>query len=231
MKLGLVVVGMTSAIAMTGAYIPQAQAAKVNLVRNGNFEADPLVNPDYDPTLPNPFITGWNNNSLIGEDIYANRLSNYANPATNGTRSLELGYTPPGTLAYLSQTLATKKNREYQLSFYLASVEEAPRLDNIFQVFVGGQKQLELTNLTLNPDPLLNFQKYTVNFVATSRVTDLTFASRTGYDWLNLDDVSVYRVRDRDSQGEPVPEPTAIGGIVVAGLLGRWLKRKKAASC
>ncbi|BBD61922.1 hypothetical protein NIES2109_47580 [Nostoc sp. HK-01] len=233
-NIGLLVVGMTSAIAITGAYIPQAQAVRVNLVQNGDFEADPLVNPDYDPTLPNPFITGWNNNSLIGTDIFANRLSNYPNPATNGLRSVELGYTPPGTLAYLSQNLATKKDNEYQLSFYLASVEEAPRLDNIFQVFVGGQKQLELTNLTLNPDSLLNFQKYTLNFVATSRVTELKFASHTGYDWLNLDDVSVYRVEDDNSQGsgnQAVPEPTTIGGIAIAGLLGSWLKRKKAASC
>lgn len=233
-NLGLVIFGITSAIALTGTYIPQAQAARLNLVQNGDFEADPLVNPDYDPTLRNPFITGWNNDSQFEGGGYAIRLSNYPNPATNGLRSLELGYTPPGTLAYLSQTLATQKNKEYELSFYLASVEEAPRLDNIVQVFAGGQKLLEITNLTLDPDPLNNFRKYTANFVATSKATTLKFASHTGFDFLNLDDVSVYRVVNQDSQGtgsQAVPEPTTIGGIVVVGLLAGCLKRKKVASC
>ncbi|MBD2437598.1 DUF642 domain-containing protein [Nostoc sp. FACHB-110] len=227
-KLGFVV-GMASAIAMSGAYISQAQAAQLNLVKNGDFEADPLVDPNYDPTLPNPFITGWKNDSQFEGGGYAIRLSNYPNPATNGSRSVELGYTPPGTLAYLSQTLATKKDEKYRLSFYVASVEEAPRLDNLFQVFVGGQKRLELTNLTLDSiNPVNNFKKYTVDFIANSKATELKFASHTGYDWLNLDDVSVYKLEDDDAQS--VPEPTAIGGIVAAGLLGSWLQRRKVVS-
>ncbi|BAY24193.1 hypothetical protein NIES2100_39860 [Calothrix sp. NIES-2100] len=225
---GLFVVGLTSAIAITGAYIPQAKAVKVNLVQNGDFEADPLVDPNYDPTLPNPFITGWKNDSQLEGGVYANRLSNYPNPETNGLRSVELGYTPPGTLANLSQTLATKKHNKYQLSFYLASVEEAPRLDNIFQVSVGGKKLLDLANVSFQ-----GFTKYTLDFVAKSKATDIKFSSHTGYDWLNLDDVSVYKVDD-DAQGGPhssVPEPSTIGGLVIAGLLGGWMKRKKAVSC
>ncbi|BAY60057.1 hypothetical protein NIES22_01140 [Calothrix brevissima NIES-22] len=226
---GLFVASVTSAIAITGAHIPQAQAAKVNLVVNGDFEADPLVDPNYDPTLPNPFITGWKNDSQLEGGVYANRLSNYPNPETNGLRSVELGYTPPGTLANLSQTLATKKNNKYQLNFYLASVEEAPRLDNIFQVFAGGQKLLDLANVSFQ-----GFTKYSLNFVAKSKATDIKFSSRTGYDWMNLDDVSVYKVDD-DEQGIPhssVPEPSTIGGLVIAGLLGGWLKkRKRVVSC
>ncbi|MBD2494437.1 PEP-CTERM sorting domain-containing protein [Nostoc sp. FACHB-280] len=233
-NLGIIFLGMTSAIVITGAYIPRAQAARVNLVQNGDFEIDPLVNPDYDPTVPNPFITGWTNGSVTDIGTYSVRLSNYPNPLTNGLRSVEFNYTAPGTLGSLSQTLATKKNKEYQLSFYLASVEEAPRLDNIFQVFAGGQKLLELTNLTLDIDPLQNFKKYTLNFIAQSTATELKFSGRTGHDWLNLDDVSVYRVSNGNSQGsgnQAVPEPTTIGGIVLAGLVGSWLKRKKAESC
>ncbi|MDF2387192.1 DUF642 domain-containing protein [Nostoc ellipsosporum NOK] len=233
-KLGLVVFGITSTIVsnavIAGTGISQAQAVQLNLVQNGDFEADPLVDPDYDPTLPNPFITGWNNDSQF-DGGYTNRLENYPNPANNGLLSVHLGYTPPGNFAYLSQTLATKKDTEYQLTFSLASAEEAPRLNNLFQVYAGGTKIFELTNLTL--DPAQPYKEYSVNFVATSAATDLKFATQVGHDWLNLDDVSVYKVEDDNAQGsgsKAVPEPTAIGGIAVAGILGSRLKRKKLAN-
>ncbi|QSJ21055.1 DUF642 domain-containing protein [Nostoc sp. UHCC 0702] len=233
-KLGFVVFGITSTIVstavITGTDISKAQAAQINLVQNGGFEADPLVDPDYDPTLPNPFITGWNNDSQFYGG-YTNRLSNYPNPATNGLLSVHLGYTPPDSFAYLSQTLATHKNNEYQLTFSLASAEEAPRLNNLFQVYAGGSKIFELTDLVL--DPAQPYKQYSVNFVATSKATDLKFATQVGHDWLNLDDVSVYKVEDDNAQGTgstAVPEPTAVGGIAVAGLVGSWLKRKKLAN-
>lgn len=233
-KLGFVVFGITSTListaVITGTGISQAQAVQLNLVQNGDFEADPLVDPDYDPTLPNPFITGWNNDSQF-DGGYTNRLSNYPNPATNGLLSVHLGYTPPGSFAYLSQTLATKKDKEYQLTFSLASAEEAPRLNNLFQVYAGGNKIFELTDLAL--DPAQPYKEYSVNFVATSTATDLKFATQVGHDWLNLDDVSVYKLEDDNAQGSgstAVPEPTAIGGIAVAGILGSRLKRKKLAN-
>ncbi|MBH8560781.1 DUF642 domain-containing protein [Nostoc sp. CENA67] len=233
-KLGFVVFGITSTLVSTaviaGTGISKAQAVQINLVQNGDFEADPLVNPNYDPTLPNPFITGWNNDSQF-DGGYTDRLENYPNPATNGLLSVHLGYTPPGSFAYLTQTLATQNNNEYKLTFSLASAEEPPRLDNLFQVYAGGTKIFELTDLTL--DPAQPYKEYSVNFVATSTATDLKFATQVGHDWLNLDDVSVYKVENDNSQSlgsTAVPEPTTIGGIAVAGILGSRLKRKKLAN-
>jgi hypothetical protein len=222
-KLGLVVCGVTSAFVstaiITGTYIPKAQAAKVNLVENGSFEDDPFINEDYDPTRPNPFFTGWTNDSQFF-GVYTTYLSSYAN---SGIQGIRLGYTPDDLSASLSQTLKTKKNKEYRLSFYLASAEEAPRLGNEFKVFVDGDEVFGLTNITLQ-----DYTRYDVDFTATSKRTDLKFVSKVGYDWLNLDDVSVYRTKDID--GAAVPEPFTLGGTAVAGLLGVWLRKKQAAS-
>ncbi|MEH2463725.1 PEP-CTERM sorting domain-containing protein [Nostoc sp.] len=48
--------------------------------------------------------------------------------------------------------------------------------------------------------------------------TELKFGNWDKYGFLYLDNVSV----------KPVPEPSTIGGIAIAGLLGIWLKKKKA---
>ncbi|WP_341526801.1 hypothetical protein WKK05_30375 [Nostoc sp. UHCC 0302] len=103
-----------------------------NIVVNSSFEVDPLVNPkNY--TLANPYITRWNNGSGVlipGLDtIYLFQESNY--PHT-GFRSLSLGGT-----GYLSQTLNTNVGQEYQLTYYLASIDEtvpgSSGLNNIFK--------------------------------------------------------------------------------------------------
>lgn len=214
-KLGFFVAGMTS-IFVSSAVITntssQVQAAE--LVTNGSFELDPLVNTDYDPTRTNPFITGWVNDSQFF-GYYNNNLENYAN---SGNQSVHLGYTPDNEFAYLSQTLNTVIGEEYELSYYLASAEEAPRLGNVFQTYISGNLIDEKINVSLQPEQ--PFVRYSYKFVATSETTELKFATQVQYDWLNLDDVSV----------KPVPEPLSVSGIAVVSLLGLWLKRKQLTS-
>ncbi|MHC5733011.1 MAG: PEP-CTERM sorting domain-containing protein, partial [Nostoc sp.] len=70
----------------------------------------------------------------------------------------------------------------------------------------------------------ISFQPYTpykFNFTADASSTELKFGSVDRHSFLYLDNVSV----------KSVPEPSTIGGIIVtAGLLGTWLKKKKAIS-
>lgn len=188
-----------------------------NLVVNGDFEEDPLI--DATSGKRNPFLTGWTNDSSFSAGSYSDRLDNYAN---TGLLSLRLAATPKsGGIAFLSQILNTVIGQEYILSYFLASVEEAPRLGNVFQTFVGGNLIDTKTDVSFQP-----FTKYEYNFVATSATTELKFGSQVRYDYLNLDDVKVKAVKPLNSV-QSVPEPSILGGIAVVGLMGMCLKRKQ----
>ncbi|PHM10014.1 hypothetical protein [Nostoc sp. 'Peltigera malacea cyanobiont' DB3992] len=144
---------LTSAAVMAGTYIPVAQAQydpnsvidPKDIVFNGGFELDPLVDPN-NPDTTNPNITGW---TKYGDpmDTSGIRISNFPQ---SGNQSLSLGGFVD--LSYISQTLSTQPGVEYQLSYYLASIDEAPDLDNQLQTFVGGKKifdqKIFLTNTT-----------------------------------------------------------------------------------
>lgn len=203
-----------------------------NLVVNGDFEDDPFI--DAASGKRNPFLTGWTNDSSFSAGSYSDRLDNYAN---TGLLSLRLAGTPQsGGTAFLSQILDTVVGEEYKLSYFLASVEEAPRLQNLFQTFVGGNLIDTKTNVSYQP-----FTKYEYNFVAASTSTELKFGSQVRYDYLNLDDVKVKAVNAPFSASrianfstitntasvKDVPEPSIFGGIGVAALMGMWLKRKQ----
>ncbi|RCJ22004.1 hypothetical protein A6770_05105 [Nostoc minutum NIES-26] len=228
-KFGIAVFGITSVFVstavITGSYISKAQAANVNLVKNGSFTVDSLLNPN-DLTRNNPFITDWKN-SESDEDFYTTYLDNYTvDDAENNSLSVRFGASDGFTR--ISQILNTKKNKEYQLTYYLANVDEDN--NNIFRTYVDGQLIDEKINL-----PFQGFTEYTYNFVATSKHTKLKFASQQGSAWYNLDNISVFRVHDEDQQRialasvEPVPEPPITGGIAVLGLMAIWLKKKRLA--
>ncbi|WP_427162329.1 DUF642 domain-containing protein [Aliinostoc sp. HNIBRCY26] len=179
-----------------------------NIVVNSGFEVDPLVSP-VDPTLPNPYITGWVNDSdPTGYGWYGFRESNY--PDT-GFRSLELR-----GIGFISQVLNTVAGQEYLLSYTLASSEEStpnnPLLGNILRTYLGGNVIDEKVDTTFQ-----GFTKYQYKFVATSSTTELKFFARVNHDGLNIDDVSV----------TSVPEPSIIGGILVLGMLGINSRRKR----
>ncbi|MEH2288132.1 DUF642 domain-containing protein [Nostoc sp.] len=186
-----------------------AAAKAAELVKNGNFELDPLVDPN-NPKVTNPNITDW---AKSGDpmDVSGIRISNFPQ---SGNQGLSLsGFIG---LSHISQTLSTLPGQQYELSYYLASIDEAPDLDNQFQTFVGGNKISDLEDIYFQP-----YTQYKFNFTADSSSTELKFGDWDRYGFLYLDNVSV----------KPVPEPSTIGGIAVtAGLLGIWLKKKKAIS-
>ncbi|MBN3909690.1 MAG: DUF642 domain-containing protein [Nostoc sp. NMS1] len=220
-KLSIIVFGFATTLAstavITGTYIPVAQAQydpnyvldPRDIVFNGGFEIDPLVDPN-DSTITNPNITGW---TKLGDPINTSgtRISNFPQ---SGNQGLSLGGFVD--LSYISQTLSTQPGLEYELSYYLASTDEAPDLDNQFQTFVGGNKIFDQKNISFQP-----YTPYKFNFTADASSTELKFGNVDRYAFLYLDNVSV----------KPVPEPSTIEGIAfTAGLLGIWLKKKKAIS-
>ncbi|MEH2258346.1 DUF642 domain-containing protein [Nostoc sp.] len=212
-KLSIIVFSFTTTLISTAVITNTSNAAvqAAELVKNGSFELDPLLDPN-NSNATNPNITDW---TKAGNpmDISGIRISNF--PQHNsGNQGLSLsGFID---LSYISQTLSTQPGQQYELSYYLASIDEAPDLDNQFQTFVGGNKLFDQKDISFQP-----YTQYKFNFTADALSTELKFGDWDKYGFLYLDNVSV----------KPVPEPSTIGGIVVtAGLLGIWLKKKKAIS-
>ncbi|MEH2245769.1 PEP-CTERM sorting domain-containing protein [Nostoc sp.] len=213
-KLSIIVFSFTTTListaVITNIYNAGVQAAE--LVKNGSFELDPLVDPN-DPNVTNPNVTGW---AKSGDpmDISGIRISNFPQH-DSGNQGLSLsGFID---LSYISQTLSTQPGQKYELSYYLASIDEAPDLDNQFQTFVGGNKIFDQKDISFQP-----YTQYKFNFTADALSTELKFGNWDKYGFLYLDNVSVKPLT--------VPEPSTIGGVAVAGLLGIWLKKKKAIS-
>ncbi|MDZ8184130.1 MAG: DUF642 domain-containing protein [Nostoc sp. ChiSLP02] len=191
-KLSVIFCSLTTALfytaTLTNTYNSTAQAEGQELIINGSFENDDLVNPN-EPDTPNPNITGW---TKSGDLLAASgvRISNFAN---TGKQGLSLGAF--SDISYVSQTIPTVRGQHYQLTYYLASIEEAPELKNKFQVFVGGKK-VDVKNNT-------SFQSYTqykLNFKAKGTSTEIKFGSKAKYAFLYLDDVSVKATLERPGE-------------------------------
>ncbi|MEH2077091.1 MAG: DUF642 domain-containing protein, partial [Nostoc sp.] len=160
-------------------YKSAAQADGAELITNGGFENDALVDPN-NPNATNPNITGW---VKTGDpiDTSGTRIDNFAN---TGNQGLSLGGF--SDLSYISQTIPTVVNQYYRLTFYFASTEEAPDLDNKFKAFIRGNRVCWKKNTSYQP-----YTQYTFYFKAKETSTEIKFASRAKYAFLYLDDVSV----------------------------------------
>ncbi|MEH2325995.1 MAG: PEP-CTERM sorting domain-containing protein [Nostoc sp.] len=214
-KLSIIVFSVTTTListaVITNTYNTAAQAAE--LVQNGSFELDPLVDSN-NPNLTNPNVTDWikSGDSMDASGIRINNFPQH----DNGNQGLSIGsFLNP---AYISQNLATTIGSNYNLSFFLGTDEDSSQVDNIFQAFVDGNKVFDKIN-TINIAGV-PFTQYDLNFLATQSSTELKLGGRASYGFLYLDNVSV----------KPVPEPSNIGGIAVAVSIGIWLKKKKAIS-
>ena len=177
------------------------------LVYNGTFTLDPLVDPNH-PTMNNPNITGWTK-SGDPRDTANIRISNKTN--TRGNWALSLGGLMG--ISYISQNIPTIPGKYYQLTYYLASGDSAPYINNEFQTFVGGKLIDDEENLTGSL-----YKKYQFTFQASEESTELKFGSQTRYHFLYLADISV----------KEVPEPSAdvtvkeVSAPIQPAVLKRW---------
>ncbi|MEH1862548.1 MAG: DUF642 domain-containing protein [Nostoc sp.] len=182
-KLSIIVCGLTTAFlhtaVITNTYKSAAQAERQELIINGGFEYDSLIDPT-NPETTNPNVTGWvkSGNST---DTLGTKIDNFPN---TGKQGLSLGGF--SAISYISQTIPTFPGQLYKLTYYLASTEEVPDLNNKFKVFIGGKK-VSVQNNT----PYQAYTKYTLNFRAKGRSTEIKFGYQAKYAFLYLDDVSV----------------------------------------
>ncbi|MEH2107606.1 DUF642 domain-containing protein [Nostoc sp.] len=190
-KLSIIFCSLTTALlnaaVITNTYNSAAQADGSELIINGGFENDALVDPN-NPNATNPNLTGWiKNGDPI--DTSGTRIDNFAN---SGSQGLSLGGF--SDLSYISQNVPTVVNQYYRLTFYLGSTEEAPDLDNKFQAFIREKPVCTKTNTSHQP-----YTQYTFYFQAKETSTEIRFASRAKYAFLYLDDVSF---KSTDQQGQ-----------------------------
>ncbi|WGV27580.1 hypothetical protein [Halotia branconii] len=200
-KLSITVCSLTTALVstavITNAYksVAQTEPEGPELITNGSFEIDPLVDPN-DPTAPNPNVMGWNKSEPFnpadtpGVNISGIRISNFPNTGNQGlSLSSIIG---SSETSYISQTIPTVKDQNYKLTYYFASTEEAPDVKNKFQIFIGGKKFGSDKNTAFQPYTLT-----TISFKAKGESTEIKFGWKVKYAFLYLDDVSV----------KSVPEP------------------------
>ncbi|WP_392533694.1 hypothetical protein [Nostoc sp. C117] len=190
-------------------------AQAVELVKNGSFELDPLVDPS-NPNVTNPNVTDW---IKSGDPIDTSgiRINNFPQH-DSGNQGLSIGsFVNP---AYISQNLATNIGSNYNLSFFLGTDEDSSQVNNIFQAFVDGNKVFDKINtINVAGSP---FTQYNLDFLATKSSTELKLGGKASYGFLYLDNVSVKPLS--------VPESSTNGGIAITGLLGIWLNKKRLAS-
>ncbi|MBN3958845.1 DUF642 domain-containing protein [Nostoc sp. NMS8] len=199
-KLSITVCSLTTALVstavITNAYKAVAQTGGgPELITNGSFESDPLIDPN-NPTAPNPNITGWTKSEPFnpadtpGVNISGIRISNFPNFGNQGLSLSSIAGSPE--ISYISQTIPTVKGQYYTLTYYFASIEEAPDVKNKFQVFIGGKKFSNDKNTAFQP-----YAPTTISFKAKGESTEIKFGYKVKYAFLFLDDVSV----------KSVPEP------------------------
>jgi subtilase family serine protease len=154
-----------------------------SLVQNGGFELG--------TSLPD-----WTLNGNSGDNFVDN-----GSVITPHTGTYDFSLSQVGSLAYLSQSLATVPGQGYLLSFWLTNTVSG-NAQNLEQFMVNWNTNSTTTNSVLNltNPPALGWSNFLFVVTATSTNTTLQFAGRNDPGYFGIDDVSV----------TPIPTPTFI---------------------
>jgi choice-of-anchor C domain-containing protein len=194
--------------------IPVASYADdTNLVQNGSFEecTDPA---EYILNVPVGYtnITGWT--------VIQGPLDYCSWPAADGIKSLDLGGTPGA--GGIQQTIPTTAGSIYNLSFYMSGNPEHnfdPSLKTM-RVQVDGESQnFSYDTLAMgNSGADMKWQRHSIQFVASSDTTSLSFLNTMGvvYEGPALDNVAVTPA----AQPQVTTSVNMYAGIMVDGPLG-----------
>jgi hypothetical protein len=189
-------------------------------VNNGSFETPPVGTGSFSNHLGgSTAITGWTvlgsvvtliNESYVESSITFN--------AQDGTQWLDLSG-PGSNLASngVTQDVATMIGQPYRISFYVGS---ATNNVNIFastvDLSIAGGPRVSFTNPTA-PRNSMDWQLFSVDFVATSDLTNISFfhGSGLGNNLSGLDNVTL----------ELVPTPGAAALLGLGGLVASRRRR------
>ncbi|MEH2338794.1 carbohydrate binding domain-containing protein [Nostoc sp.] len=152
-------------------------------------------------------FTGWTTSNLTYSGVANNSTGIFPH---SGNYFAYLGTI--GSIGFVSQNILTTVGQTYELSLFLKNQSQGA-FPNQFQIFINGDNIFNQVNI----DPP-DYTKYSFNFIATAASTELKFGVQNDPAHLFLDDVNVIAIS--------VPEPLSLGGIVVAGVIGLWMKRK-----
>ena len=179
---------LTAAAALT-VLLAGPALANPNLVTNPGFETGDL--------------TGWS-----GNGAHVNG-SSYDEGVNSGSYAAFFGHV--GSVAPISQVIATTAGQAYTFSFYFASDGGTP---NEFQAYFDGTQVFESLNA-----PAFGYTLESFNVVASTASTAITFSGRNDPTYQGLDDVSVV------AASTAVPEPATLalvaGGLLALGVLRR----------
>jgi hypothetical protein len=189
-----------------------AFGSPINLVQNGDFETGDLTGWKIDASANNP----WDVDSA---QPHGGRFE-----AFNGCIDdvCVIG-SPVNQLDFMSQDLATEVGHTYTLTFFYDPGDPGtnPQVSDllvnwdgatVMNLFLGGTNRSETPRATITPGP--GYNQYSIDLLANSTSTELSFIGRQDAAVSFLDDIVV-----TDKADSAVPEPSSYL-LVVSGFLG-----------
>ncbi len=189
-------------------------------VTNGSFE-DPAVGAGHFTTYfgGSTSITGW---TVLGDRVTVISTSYTESGITfnaqDGGQWMDLtGPASNSASNGVSQDLATSTGQLYRLSFYVGSATDNSTIfASTVDLSIDGGARVGFTNPTA-PRSTLDWQLFSVDFVATSDLTNITFfnGSASNNNLAGLDNVTL----------QVIPGPSAAAILGLSGLMASRRRR------
>lgn len=199
--------------------VPVSASAATNLIDNGGFETDVVLNPCCTTVPPGP-LTDWTatpNVNLVNGTFGSNPFQNLA---YQGVQYLDL--VGEGGTGSISQTFATTIGQTYNLTFaYSHNLFDGTPSASAFYSIVGAVSSFSGTvTHSSGTNSNLNWLIFSQNFVASGTSATLSFVSGLGGDneGVLFDGIVV----------SAVPEPSMWAMMLFGfGAIGFALRRRK----
>jgi choice-of-anchor C domain-containing protein len=190
-------------------------AAQIDLLVNGDFEA-PIIGGGFQAIPPGPGLTGW---TVGGAGI--DHIAGFWQPSS-GAQSIDLSALSAGSI---TQTVNTLLGSPYSLVFDLAgNPDGGDAIKDVLVEISDGPSSVETFDITGFSRTNMGWSTRTINFVATSTTTTVTFTSLENNAFgPALDNVHLFGP-------SPAPEPGALALLGLTGipLLGAVIRRRRA---